>query len=173
MISEFERIVYAHRTRYPVMLPQDYVKLAYQSEFGPAHLITDERAVAESILSEWRAVSGYAPPCNPEPIGGGYCRFHMTETYDPAGAAPVLAGLFIRSARERAGTREGLQALLDILRRVPVPGMEAWLVDYEKRGCPPVHHSETFRAAYCPHYRVVSESLARGFPAPPDIRPER
>ena len=44
-MTEFERVVRDHGARYPIMLPQDYGKLAYQSEFGPAHLITDERAV--------------------------------------------------------------------------------------------------------------------------------
>jgi hypothetical protein len=171
-MTEFERIVREHRARYPRMLPQDFAKLAYQSEFGPAHLVTDESEVIESILTEWRAVSGNDPPCNPEPIGNGFCRFHMTDAYDPAEAAPVLAALFIRSAGKRTGTHEGLSARLDVLRRVPVPGMEAWLDGYRQRGCPPVRHSEAFRAAYRPHYRVLAESLARRFPELPSVSPE-
>ena len=168
----FERIVREHIVRYPRMLPQDFAKLAYQSEFGPAHLVADERAVTDSILTEWRAVSGYEPPCNPEPIGGGFCRFHMTDAYDPVEAAPVLAALFIRSAGERTGTHEGLLARLDVLRRMPVPGMEAWLDGYRQRGCPPVRHSEAFREAYRPHYRVLLEPLARRFSAPPNVHRE-
>ena len=171
-MTEFERVVHDHGVRYPIMLPQDYGKLAYQSEFGPAHLITDERAVTERILSEWRAASGYDPPCNPEPIGNGLCRFHMTDAFDPAEAAPVLAALFIRSAKEHAGTREGLLARLAVLQSLPVAGMEAWLAGYKKNGCPPVRHSEAFRTAYRPHYRVLCEPLARSFPALPGIRPE-
>ena len=96
----------------------------------------------------------------------------MTDAYDPAEAAAVLAALFIRSAKEHAGTREGLLARLDVLRGLPVAGMEAWLAGYKKNGCPPVRHSEAFRTAYRPHYRVLCEPLARSFSALPGIRPE-
>lgn len=171
-MTEFERIVRDHGARYPRMLPQDYAKLAYQSEFGPAHLVTDELEVIESILTEWQTVSGVNPPCNPEPIGNGFCRFHMTDAYDPVKASPVLAALFIRSAGERTGTHEGLLARLDVLRRMAIEGMEAWLDAYRQRGCPPVRHSEAFREAYQPHYRVLLESLARRYPALPNVHRE-
>ncbi len=164
-MTGFERTVREHSARYPQMLPQDYGKLAYQSEFGPAHLVTDESEVLQSLLAEWRTVSGPAVPCNPEPIGNGFCRFHMTVATLPEIAAPVLARLFMESAQERTGTLEGLLSRLAVLGRMPVPGMGAWLIAYRQRGCPPVHHSEAFRKAYSPHYRVFRESLARRIPA--------
>jgi len=159
-IDAFADIVRIHRVRYPLMQPQDFGKLAYQSEFGPAHFVTDEAAVIRFLLDEWQTVSAADIPCNPEPIGGGYCRFHLTADTDPAVAAPVLAKLFMQSAAGHAGTPDGLDARLEILRTLPVEGMDTWLQTYRGRGCPPVRHSETFRNAYHPHYRVVLESLA-------------
>ncbi len=38
MYASFLQIVRDHRARYPLMQPQDYGKLAFQSEYGPKHL---------------------------------------------------------------------------------------------------------------------------------------
>ena len=38
--------------------------------------------------------------------------------------------------------------------------LAAYLVPYRAAGCPAVHHSEVFRAAYHPAYRVVFTRLA-------------
>ena len=159
-VADFAETVRVHRTRYPLMQPQDYVKLAYQSEFGPAHLVTDEAAVLRFLLEEWQAVTAAEVPCNPEPIGNGFCRFHLTRAFSPAVAAPMLAKLFIQSAQNPTGTPSGLGARLEALRALPVAGMEEYLAGYRGRGCPAVHHSEAFASAYRPHYRVVLGSLA-------------
>lgn len=162
---DFAQIVQTHRLRYPLMQPQDYAKLAYQSEFGPAHLLANEQTAADSILQEWQAVSVRAVPCNPEPIGHGFCRFHLQAGLFSANAASALAKLFFLAAGELTGTPEGLDARLEILRRLPVDGMEAWLAAYRRQGCPAVHHSEVFRSAYHPHYRVLlCSSISQNFP---------
>ena len=44
-MSEFELILQAHSARYPLMEPQDYGKLVFQSEFGPEHLVSDVDSV--------------------------------------------------------------------------------------------------------------------------------
>jgi hypothetical protein len=158
-VADFAEIVRVHCARYPLMQPQDYAKLAYQSEFGPAHLVTDEAAALRFLLSEWQAAAAMEVPCNPEPIGNGYCRFHLTKAFDPAVAVPALLKLFLQSAQCCAGTPGGLETRLDVLRTLPVAGMEDYLAGYRGRGCPAVHHSVTFASAYQPHYRVVLESL--------------
>ena len=164
-MTEFEQIALAHRERYPLMRPRDFGKLAYQSEFGPEHMVTNEREIAAYILREWQAVSANAVPCNPEPIGNGICRLHLARETSSQEAAAALAELFMQSAREHTGTPEGLQKRLEILSRLPVSGMGAWLEAYRLQGCPPVHHSEEFRAAYQPHYRILLTPLANRFRA--------
>ena len=161
---EFARIVQLHLARYPLMRPQDFCKLAYQSEFGPEHMIAAEQAVSGRLLAEWQ--SGHLPvvAVNPEPIGNGLCRFYLTDAYDPAKATPVLARLFIQSAHEHRGTPEGLAERLELFRKLPVEGMEAWLAQYKRQGYPPMHHSDTYREAYHPHYRVLREPLAQELP---------
>ena len=61
MSMDFLSVVNAHRTKYPLMKPQDYTKLAYQSEFGPEHFVRDMPQVEKSILGEWGAVLKNGP----------------------------------------------------------------------------------------------------------------
>lgn len=165
-MDAFEHVARLHLARYPRMRPQDFGKLAFQSEFGPEHLIADGREAAEAILLEWQGVTGSGAACNPEPIGGGFCRYHLTEAEFSAEAAETLAKLFVQSAATHTGTMDGLYAKLSALERLTVEGMDAWLKDYRLRGCPPVRHSGEFRAAYAPHYRVVRITLLCAQPSP-------
>lgn len=168
MEEEFLQIVRRHAARYPQMQPQDYAKLAYQSEYGPEHLITDEAAAAESIRTEWSGVPALLvePPAlaAPEPIGNGLCRFHLSGPMLPD-AADCLAWLFCRSAKEHRGTQEGLAERLMLLEMLHIHGMAGWLTSYRTRGMPAVHHSPLFRAEYQPHYRVLKSEYANYFPA--------
>lgn len=161
----FQDIARKHALRYPLMRPQDYAKLAYQNEFGPEHLAPGKEQILSSLREEWGAVLPDGSPHPPEPIGNGLCRFHLTCEYDFALAAPLLAELFYLTAQRRRGTAAGLAEDLALLEALDIPGMTDWLADYRRQGCPPVHHSQVFRAAYHPHYRLLTEEYAGYFPA--------
>ena len=178
MTPSFSSILQQHTAAYPLMAPQDYGKLAYQNEFGPGHMISDKQAAFDFLLQEWReallcpsrdaAPSGGPFPSSPagvEPIGNGLCRFHLDNRYIPEQAAPLLTELFCRTAVEPTGAREGLERKLALLSGLGTPHLAQWLEDYRLHGCPPVHHSEAFRQAYHPHYRVVQNEYACFFPA--------
>lgn len=192
MQEDFLPIVRAHAARYPQMQPQDYAKLAYQSEYGPEHLVTDEAEAAAAIRAEWQALAGEddagscgarpegsagesgkgsSPAGSKGPAGAGGC------WAEPIGgglcrlhlAGPVLpdapeclAWLFCRSA-EHTGTPEGLGRRLETLETLHIPHMAGWLTSYRTRGMPAVHHSPLYRAAYRPHYRVLLAGYARYF----------
>lgn len=153
MMKEFEKIINEHRERYPLMEPQDYGKLAFQSEFGPEHLVSDADSVLNYLRREYGELEANCAAMEPEPIGNGLCRFHLSACSEEG--LLRLAELFCRSAREHQGTREGLEARLALLERLDVPGMAEWLERYRAAGCPAVRHSQTFREAYGPHYRVI------------------
>ena len=159
LMKEFEEILRLHRARYPRMEPQDFGKLAFQSEFGPEHLVSDPERVLAWLEQEWSELPGDCPVVPPEDIGNGLCRFHLSACSEET--LPRLAELFCRSAQEHKGTRVGLDARLALIRELDVPGMEEWLAEYEKSGCPAVRHSRTFRDAYGPHYRVIRWEYAR------------
>ena len=53
MMEELRAILIAHAKRYPLMQPQDAVKLIYQNEFGGGHLIRDEEACLNYLRREY------------------------------------------------------------------------------------------------------------------------
>jgi uridine kinase len=164
MSDSFEDILRRHAARYPEMQPQDYAKLAYQSEFGPAHILCAPERAEALLLAEWQALAG-TPAAEPEPIGSGLCRFALTGEYPAAQAAPLLMKLLKRTASEHTGTAEGLEKRLAAVSSLGVPGMEPWLKAYRAEGCPPISHSERYRAAYHPHYRLLKTEYACFFSA--------
>ena len=157
MHSDFEAILQTHRDHYPLMKPQDLAKLAYQNEYGPAHLGLDPEAAFWEIDTEWESLPPHTPIREPEPIGNGLCRYHMNIGCDTNLAAPLLTELSLRTAQEYGGTQEGL------LEKLPLLGSDPWLDKWQAEGCPPVRHSDTFRIAYTPHYRLLRTDYAGYF----------
>ncbi|WP_325199712.1 uridine kinase family protein [Oscillibacter sp.] len=163
MSGDFLEIVKEHWARYPLMEPQDFAKLAYQSEFGPAHMVQSPDKVLAALLAE-RKEAG-AEPLPPEPIGGGLCRFPITQALSALWELPLIGRMFTRTMALTGGTAAGLSEKLEALASLPVPGMGAYLEGWRREGCPPISHSEAFRSAYAPHYRVLRQDFARFLPA--------
>lgn len=163
MSGAFLEIARAHWARYPLMEPQDFAKLAYQSEFGPAHMAQSPDRVLSALLAE-RKEAG-AAPLPIEPIGNGLCRFHITGALSTLWELPLVGRMFRRTMALTQGTPSGLAEKLEVLASLPVPGMEDYLAAWRREGCPPVRHSEAFRSAYAPHYRVLRQDLVRFLPA--------
>nr|WP_326166015.1 hypothetical protein [uncultured Oscillibacter sp.] len=159
----FLDVARAHWGRYPAMEPQDFCKLAYQSEFGPAHMVRSPDKVLAALLAE-REEAG-AEPLPPEDIGSGLCRLHITQALSTLWELPLIGRMFIRTMALAEGTAAGLEEKLEALASLPVPGMGDHLERWRREGCPPVSHSEAFRSAYHPHYRVLRMDMARYLPA--------
>ena len=147
MNDTFFRIVEEHAARYPEMEIQDYGKLAFQSEYGPEHLVTEKQSVLTFLKEEMAELPSDTVPKNIEPIGGGLCRFPLSFCKSEA-EIKILAELFLLTAREHCGSAEGLRSKMEELQKLHIPGMEEWLKAWENRGCPPVHHSQGYREAY-------------------------
>ena len=162
-MREFSAVLAAHAARYPRMEARDYAKLAYQSQFGPAHLLSDPEAVPSALAAEWAAAEGTA--AGPEDIGNGLCRFPLSPGPDLTLAAPLLARLVLRTAREHRGSVAGLEEMLTALAGRNIPGMGSFLARWRQAGFPPVRHSDAFRAAYRPHYRLLRTAYGGFFPA--------
>ena len=77
MRVNFYDVLTAHAAKYPQMEPCDYVKLAYQCEFGCGHLLNDREAAYRTLCEEWGAVrSDVLEPLTVD-IGGGYARLNL------------------------------------------------------------------------------------------------
>lgn len=162
---EFQAVLEAHLSKYPWMEPQDCGKLAYQNALGPAHLLSHRERFSRLLRDEWEAVDDGGPSQPPESIGNGLCRFPLTKTEDLEAATPLLARLCLLTAERGMGAMSQLMENLACLERVKLPGMSEWLTQYRGQGCPAIHHSPAYRAAYRPHYRLLRVEYAGYFPA--------
>ncbi len=173
-MSLLKKLLPLHAQRYPAMEAKDYVKLLYQSEFGPGHLVSADAETTEYLSGEFSqaAAEGYAPTFAVEAIGDGLCRFHLDPRRLKESDLPLLSRCFALSARPR-GSTAGLWRKLGELSGLASSGvlpvdpreLERFLALYDGDGCPPVHHSDAYHDAYRPHYRVIDRDLAAYFPA--------
>lgn len=165
--AELEGILRAHAAHYPKMAPTDAVKLLYQNEFGGGHLIPDEKACLSYLRREYESVEQVPGAPLTEDIGNGILRVNLNALDEQRISPENLGRAFVRSAPRHRGELSMFLYKLDILRRLTGEGifafspaeLEVYLKEYEKAGFPPVSHSEGYREAYHPAYRVVLASL--------------
>ena len=142
------------------MQPRDAIKLAYQSEFGGGHMIPDPQKSLAFLRRERETVVSSDCPLA-EPIGGGKARLHLSAlgTLSPE----LVNRVFVASANRAVGTQTGLEEKIDCIVACCAEGafsfsaseLEAYLAEYRAQGCPAVSHSEVYRNAYHPAYRVI------------------
>ena len=156
-------ILLAHAGNYPLMEPRDAVKLLYQNEFGGGHLIRDPQACLAFLHREYASVTQRPDIPLLEDIGSGLCRVNLA-ALDTHGVSPEELGqAFLRSAAHPRGSLSSFREKLALLQKLTAEGampcsreaLDAYLIDYEAAGFPPVSHSDTYRNAYHPAYRVV------------------
>jgi len=153
---------------YPKMQIQDMIKLIYQNEFAGGHLIENEDDSLRKLQDEWRSLEQSSPNRKIsddafENIGNNLCRFHLTalKYYDIS--LNTINRFFTSTANSIHGSIQSFEEKLDVLRQCckegqlpyPLEELEAYLCSYKKKGYPPVSHSEMYRAAYSPAYRIV------------------
>lgn len=167
---DVERLIEEQRARHAAMAVRDAYKLLFQGVRGPEHLI----ASAEDLTARLRVEYASLPAAEDDPLW---------EAVRPDG---TLGRLNLRPFKARGGTLEWLVAAvrqtgarpwgtLPELRAVwaafgelcqegrweqfppeEVRGFTAWL---EAQGWPAVHHSDAYRRAYRPAYRLVARDL--------------
>lgn len=157
-----DKILLTHAQKYPLMEPRDAVKLLYQRSFGGGHLIRDEAACLDFLRREYTATPQDDGPLLEE-IGNGIVRV-MLSALDAWGYPPEQLGQdFIRSATSVQGDPESflqsLSILAELTRKGQMPfsaqALDEYLAEYAVQGYPTVSHSEAYRNAYHPAYRVL------------------
>ena len=161
--DKLRAVLVMHARRYPAMKPQDVIKLCYQSEFGGGHLIRDIQSSLQFIAEEMASVESGYPAELLEEIGNGFARIHLGKAKAEGITAEQINEAFVRSSEQRKGT---LDSFLTSCRMVlsmteehaflfTAEEMSDYLAAYQKLGCPAVSHSEAYRSAYHPAYRIV------------------
>lgn len=165
--SRFDQLFFDQLRRYPALTAQDIVKSLYQSVFGCGHFVGE--AGRRYLFDELASLCDAKPADFIEPIGSEYCRIHLSALAENGLAPNTLFSLFSLSSREPAGSMDvflaGLARLEALIEAGALPldpaASREFIKTYRTAGCPATHHSEVFRAAYSPAYRVVSARICR------------
>ena len=160
-MEELRAILITHAKRYPLMQPRDAVKLIYQNEFGGGHLIRDEEACLNYLSREYATLE--KDPTAPlyEDIGNGIIRVNLAALREED--LEQLGKAFINSAAKHKGTLDSFLNKLEVLQTLTSEGvfafdldaLNAYLSEYKAAGYLTVSHSEQYRQAYKPSYRVI------------------
>lgn len=153
---------------HPSMQMQDVVKMCYQAVFGVEHMLSDIEKAKQYFFQEYEATpANFSIPLY-EPISEDFCRINLgawkSRNLDPE----ELFELFVTSANYNVpGTRTDLnncaKSVEKLIAKNLLPfSLEKWkeyYVAYKNNGMHPVHHSEIYRLAEQPAYRLVRKSL--------------
>lgn len=152
-----------HEERYPQLEEQDRIKLMYQRSRGAGHMIPDRGVSLQYLESEYSRL-GLEISAPLEPLGNDRFRLSLQEASRLNLSPDLLNRIFAAGAETGEEIRpepDGSEDLLSLL--AVLPPTES-LSAYISSGCPSVHHSETYRAAYHPAYRVLEGTLLRALP---------
>jgi hypothetical protein len=147
------------------------LKLCYQSAFGAEHLLSDPREAEAAFRAEWETVNPVPGPLA-EAVGPDVCRLRL-EVWKARGLPPEwLFRLFCQAARPRADGTARMAACLAAADAAAAAGAlpfspAAWQScrrSWEAAGGGPVHHSNAYRAAEHPAYRVAEGTALRALP---------
>lgn len=157
--------------RHPVMQPQDVVKMCYQAAFGAEHLLTDVSRAKAYFEKEYAVVPAKDMVLY-ETISAQVCRINLC-AWKQTGMPPEwLWRMFADTASAAQGSRELFLEYLKEAQRVAEQGgtgftceqWEEFMAQYEAAGMPAVHHSQEYREAEQPAYRIVKGAYVRILP---------
>lgn len=153
---------------HPSMQMQDIIKMCFQSAFGPEHLLSDTERVQNYFMQEYESTPANSSQPLYEPVSDTFCRVNLgawkARTLDPE----ELFRLFVASASGKTcGTEADFEFCVTEAEKTILEGMfpfslEEWKEFYEtykKNGIHPVHHSDAYRLAEHPAYRLVRTDL--------------
>ena len=160
-----------HLGRYPQLNIQDIFKFLYQSAFGCEHLVSSLNRVTDGIEREYADLCRVDGRPLVERLDGEYSRVHLC-WLDKGLKSGTLAKLFSLSAKKEPEGLGRLLEKLDTVRELVKEGglpfsadeFEAALAKWQDNGFEAVRHSDGFREAYRPAYRVIANRFVPFLP---------
>lgn len=157
-----QQLLINHYKVYPRLQIQDILKFLHQSCFGCEHLVCSFDSAKEYILQECES-AGHQADKPIEALDGNYSRVPLS--YLNKGiCANTFAKLFVASSKKEKAQLSELIEKIQIAKELIVNGELAFSVsdfdkavsEWESKGYPAIHHSDTFKTEYNPSYRVIS-----------------
>ncbi len=159
-----------HYKAYPKMQLEDAVKLVYQSEFGGGHIIKSEADSLQRLKDEYSALQ-VSPDLSKmfEDIGTGMCRLNLGAL--DGVSIDTVNRFFVVSANTSKGSVKSFEKKLACIARCceerllpfDADAAKVYIKELRAKGYPPVSHSEEYRQAYKPAYRVVKAQFMNFF----------
>lgn len=171
-MTNFTQIVQLHAKLYPQMQAQDAVKLAYQSEFGGGHLIQDVASYERFLVQEMANTTPQNNASLWQPIGADIVRLQLCACAQHGITAQQILPWFCQSASQVQGSKQRFEQKLELLQMLAQNGvfaafdaqqLHAYLQGYPAQNYAPVSHTQIYRTAYAPAYRVGLKSLCKQF----------
>jgi hypothetical protein len=158
-----------HFRRYPRMELVDVYKLLHQAAMGPGHAIDDLKSVRDKLEAEVAQLGEgpddpIADPISPD---GKLARVHLRPYLAAGHSARFLVDAFVQTGHSRPEAPERLEKFCACLGDLAATGgipfprdeVERYVQTVARRSYPAMHHSDVYRAAYQPAYRVVALDL--------------
>ena len=160
-MNDILQFLYRHLDTHPKAEIRDAVKFLYQACFGGGHMIPDPNISYAYLCREAAALPKERTSAETE-LMGGYVRMDLSvlDRIHPK----TLNAMFVSSAKEAPADKTHFTALLQTFAESKYFDREAkqnYLHHYAGSGYPAVHHSDAYRAAYSPAYRVVQQTYAQ------------
>lgn len=155
--------------RHPALRPRDAIKLCYQAAYGAEHLLPDPAAAREYLRRELNACAADAAEPLYEEISPDLCRVNLRAWKARAYPEDALLALFLQACAPRPDGAARLTALLSDVAALCAQGLlpfelaqwQTELTHYRRQPPHAVHHSEAYRAAEHPCYRLASTAALR------------
>ncbi len=161
---EFAKYLQAQYRLHPSMQMQDAVKLCYQAALGAEHLLTDLGAAERYFDEEYAKTEEREQPLFEE-ISAEVCRVNLGAWKAKGLPSAWLFRMFAASVRTARGKRELFSEYIATAQKVlPLADRKSFLEAYTAAGMPAVHHSEAYRMAEKPAYRIVDRRFIRLLP---------
>ena len=175
---EFKNMLTTHVLRYPLMELRDIYKLIYQASMGGEHAISDIDAARAGMISEisnleHETVEHTIAERQYESISpdGRVFRIHLGPFRESDSDLHAINESFIQTAKSFESSTANLRRHWFYSEQMAASGrlpfepfqLRRFFAAQEDRHFPAVHHSNRYRSAYWPAYRIVAREFLPGF----------
>lgn len=168
--SEIFRLLVSHANRYPKMGIQDAYKMLYQGAMGSEHVVNSFEEFESELSEEWKNVEGNTDIPLWENIrpDGQIVRVYLSPYKARGGKLANLTTLCYWSSTLIKASKDNLKMSWETLLKTcrekkwnkftqeDIEEFDLWLKKYDY---PPVHHTEPYRKAYNPAYRLLAREF--------------
>ncbi len=167
--TKIDKLIRYHLNQHQDMDVQDVYKLLFQGVFGAEHLLQDIDKARNYLYQEFSAVNTLSLEALLEPVsvGGEIVRLNFRPAKSAGYTWQTVWDVFVASSENAGGNKKEFETIwrdtIVLCRQSEWPfdadkmsemGNEMAAEDY-----PPLHHSQAYKNANKPAYRVVKKSV--------------